>query len=286
MAVGKTSAKSCGKRAVSPAISTVILTGVMVILVGVALVFANGLLSSKVAESDFNSAQQFMQTVGLTLDDVAWTVGRTETIGYSTKYGSVTNMSTTLNYTVQVQTKGNSTYQPFASYTVGVILFNVKTSQYSMTNGFWEAIFPSTSTNLTLTGTSAPIARVFAVEKLPMSDGNYIRVVVAPSIRLMNSTIVTSGNSTYYVKLYLVNPTVGSSPRLSQTVTLTGNNVNAKTLSGVTKIKVTVSFPKATFDNTFFKFPQTSEVITVPSTYTAGAVLEFYVGGVTVNFGS
>jgi hypothetical protein len=286
MAVGKTFAKRCGKRAVSPAISTVILTGVMVILVGVALVFANGLLLSKVAESDFNSAQQFMQTVALTLDDVAWTVGRTETIGYSTKYGSVTNMSSTLNYTVQVQT-GNSTYQPFASYTIGVILFNIKTSQYSMTNGYWEPIFPSTSTNLTLTGTSAPIARVFAVEKLPMSDGNYIRVVVAPSIRLMNSTIVTPGNSAYYVKLYLANPTVGSSPRLSQTVTLTGNNINAKTWSNVTKIKVTVTFPKAGFDNTFFHFPQTSQVITVnPTKYPAGGVLEFYVGGVTVNFGS
>jgi hypothetical protein len=285
VAVEKTFAKRRGKRAVSPVISTVILTGVMVALVGVALVFANGLLWSKIAENDFNSAKQFMQTVGLTLDDVAWTVGRTETIGYSSKYGSVTNMSSTLNYTVSANVSG--TYQTLASYTVGVILFNIRTSMYSMTNGYWEPIFPSKSTNLTLTGTSAPVARVFAVEKLPMSDGNYIRVVVAPSIRLMNSTIVTSGNSTYYVKLYLANPTVGSSPRRSQTVTLTGNNVNAKTLSGVTQIKVTVGFPKQVsgFDNTFFHFLQTSQVITIPSKYTSGAVLEFYVGGVTVNFG-
>jgi len=280
--------KRHGKRAISPVISTIILTGAIVALLSITLVFANGLLWSKIAEGEFNSAKQFMQTVGLTIDDVAWTVGRTETIKYSSRYGDVTNKSSTLTYTVYVKTRVNSTYQLFASYNVSILLFNIPISKYSITNGYWELIFPSQNDTLTLKGTSAPVARVFAVEKLPMSDGSYIRVVVAPSIRFMNSTIVTSSSSTYYVKLYLPVLTCGSAPSQSQAVTLTGNSVNAKTISSVTKIKVTVDFPKVGFDNNFFKFPSTSEEITIPSGYTSGsndAVLEFYVGGVTVDFG-
>jgi hypothetical protein len=278
---GKIFKKRFGKRALSPVISTVILTGAIVALLSVTLIFANGILWSKIAESDFNSARQFMQTVGLTIDDVAWEVGRTETIRYSSRDGEVTIESLTLNYTVYVETDGNGTHQ--FSYETGVLLFNVPVSKYSLTNGYWEPIFPSQSDTLTLKGTSAPVTRVFAVQKSPMYDGSYIRVVVAPSIRFMNSTITTSG-STYYAKLYLPVLTLGSAPRRSQAVTLSGNSRKAHTISGVTKINVTVSFTKEDFDNSFFNFPHTSEEIAIPPGYN-DAVFEFYVGGVTVDFG-
>ncbi len=278
--------KRLGKRAMSPVISTVLLTGAIVVLLSITLVFANGLLWSKIAEGDFNSAKRFMQTVGLTIDDVAWTVGRTETVMYSSRYGEVTIEPSTLNYTVYVETKDNGTYQ-FWNET-GVLLFNVPTSKYSVTNGYWELIFPSQSDTLTLKGTSAPVVRVFAVEKLPMGDGSYIRVVVAPSIRFLNSTITILGGSTYYVKLYLPVLTLGSAPRRAQAVTLTGNSVKAYTISGVTKINVTVSFPKGgspeNFDASFFNFPSLYETIEIPGTY-ADSVFEFYVGEVTVDFG-
>jgi len=286
MGVGRTFGKRRGKRALSPVISTVILTGAIVTLLGVALVFANGLLWSKIAESDFNSAKQFMQTVGLTIDDVAWTVGRTETIRYSSRYGDITIESSTLNYTVYVKTDANVTYK--FSYETGVLLFNIPTSQYSVINGYWELIFPSQNDALTLKGTSAPVVRVFAVEKSPMGDGSYIRVVVAPSIRFLNSTITMSGSSTYYVKLYLPVLTLGSAPRRAQAVTLTGNSVEAKTISDVTKINVTVSFPKEkspeNFDASFFNFPSLYETIEISETYD-DSVFEFYVGEVTVDFG-
>jgi len=282
MTVGKTSGKRRGKRALSPVISTVILTGAMVALLGVALVFANGLLWSKIAEGEFNSAKQFMQTVGLTIDDVAWTVGRTETIRYSSRYGDITIASSTLNYTVYVKTKENVTYR--FSYKTGVLLFNIPTSKYSVTNGYWELIYPSQRDTLTLKGTSAPVVRVFAVEKLPMADGSYIRVVVAPSIRFLNSTVTMSGSSTYYVKLYLPVLTQGSAPRHSQAVTLTGDSVNAKTISGVTKVNVTVRFPEAGYDNSFFNFPPSPEKITIPGGYN-DSVFEFYIGEVTADFG-
>jgi hypothetical protein len=286
--IGKIFKKRLNKRAISPVISTVILTGAIIAILGVTLTFANGLLWSKIAESDFNSAKQFMQTTGLQIDDVAWTVGRTETIQYSSKYGDVTIEPSTLNYTVYVKTNGSSTYNFFASYEVGVLLFNVPISRYSISNGYWERIFPSQDATLTLKGTSAPVTRVFAVEKMPMNDGNYIRVVVAPAIRALSSSINSSSSSTYYVKLYLPVLNKGETPRLSKSVTLTGKSINATTTNSVTSINVTVSFPRGSppynFDDFFFKFPSLSESINVPPGY-SDTVLEFYASEVTVDFG-
>jgi hypothetical protein len=271
-------------RAVSPAISTVIITGTIVVLVSVAIAFANNYLWMRVAEGDFNSAKQFMQTMGLEIDDVAWIMGRTETVRYSSRYGEVSFQPSTLNYTIYVDTGGG--YYRFVNYTVGVLLFNIPVSRYSLFNGYYELIFPSSASTLILKGTSAPVVRVFAVEKLPMSDGSYIRIVVAPSVRSLFSNVTREGDSTFYVKLYLPVLEQGSSPRKAQSATLTGISVTAKTIGNVTGVKVKVGFPSDTlgFDNSFFQFPVTEEEITIPSGY-SNSVLEVYAGEVTVEFG-
>lgn len=282
----KTFRKRIDKRALSPVISTVIMTGAIVTLLGVTLIFANGLLWSRVAEGDFKSATQFMHTMGLQIDDVAWTMGRTETLQYSSKNGEVKLESSILDYTVNVETGGSGTYE-FSNET-GVLLFNVPTSSYSVANGYWNLIAPSQDDTLTLKGTSAPVARVFAVEKMPMEDGSYIRVVVAPAIRTLFSSINTSTSSTYYVKLYLPVLKLGETPRRSQSVTLTGKSFEANTLNDVTSINVTVSFPRGSppenFDDFFFNFPSLTEVINIPSGYD-DVVIEFYVSEVTVDLG-
>ncbi len=41
------------------------------------------------AQNEYNTNKQFMQTTGQQIDDIAWTVGRTQTISYSSKYGNV-----------------------------------------------------------------------------------------------------------------------------------------------------------------------------------------------------
>ena len=58
-------------RAVNTAVSTIILTGTIVALLSVTVVYVNNILWMKAAESDYNSAKEFMRTMGLQLDDVA-----------------------------------------------------------------------------------------------------------------------------------------------------------------------------------------------------------------------
>jgi hypothetical protein len=280
---GKFRKKCSGKRGMSPVVSTVIMTGAMVAILSVALVFANNLLWSRVAEGDFDSSKQLMQSVALQIDDVAWTTGRTETIRYASQYGDIEFKPDVLNYTINV-TVGAVVHS--YNYSTGVLMFNIPTSRYSISDDYWERVFPETDKNLTLKGTSAPIARVFAIESTPMPDGKYIRVVTAPSIRVLNSSI-TTGTSTYYIKIYLPVLNVTYSPRISQSITLTGESLNAYTLNDVDSIDVAVSFPGAGsgFNSTFFNFPFDSETISVPSSGYSNVVVELYVSEVSVAFG-
>lgn len=280
-------------RAISPVISTVIITGTIIALVTVAVVFANNFLSARLAESDFSVAKQFMQTLGLQIDDVAWRMGQTETIRYSSRYGDVNILQNVkLNYTIEIKTlESPSTYQVYYSNKTRFVSFNMPVSQYTVSNNYFEQIWPTKVSTLTVKGSSAPTSTVFAVEKTPMSDGSYVRVVTAPVIRLINSTIVTATNSTFYFKLYLPLLSLDTAPKKSQSVTLTGDSVSIKTKNHITSIRISVDFSQASdFNNTFFHFPSVQEVINAPSGYpslpTKDCVIELYTGAVSVSLGA
>lgn len=265
------------ERGVSPAISTVILTSAVVVLLLVAVVFANNFLTARMAENEFSAVKQFMQTVGLQIDDVAWIIGRTQTVRYASKYGQVNFESAALNYTVYV----NGTVY-FTNYITGILLFNMPISKYSVGNDYYESIFPSNKSFLQV-GASAPVSYVYVIEKLPMADGNYIRVVVVPTIRVLNSTISAGGTVKNYFKFYLPILSAGTHPRLSQSVTLTGRNVSVKTEDGVISVKIYVSFPKSSlgFGEGFFNFDKIEEVLNFSNVST----IEFYTSEVVVSLG-
>jgi len=291
MLFNKLRKKRSGKLAISPAISSVIMTGAMIAILSVALGFANDLLWTRVAESDYASSKQLMKSVGLQIDDVAWTAGRTETITYATQYGDVELETGVITYNVSVV--ADSVKHDFIN-TTGALMFNMPTYQYSISDDYWTQLYPDDAqdTSLTLTGTSAPIARVFEVEQVPMPDGDYIRVVAAPSVRVLYSSINSSTN-TRYVRMYLPVLTTGESPRLYQSLTLSGESVKANTLNHVESIRVTVGFPAAAsgFDSDFFNFPAVSQVINVPTIVSPhiegyhNVVLELYLSAVSVGFG-
>ena len=65
------------------------MTGAIIVLVLVAMSYAQTYLSSSIAQNEFNTNQQFMLTTGLQIDNVAWMMGRTQTITYSSTYGSL-----------------------------------------------------------------------------------------------------------------------------------------------------------------------------------------------------
>lgn len=257
-----------------------ILTSAVVVMLIVAIVFANNFLNARMAENEFSAVKQFMQTVGLQVDDVAWIIGRTQTLRYASRFGEVKFETLALNYSVFLN---DNTVASFFN-TTGVLLFNMPIDKYNMGNDYYQRVVPPSSGSFLQKGTSSPVCHVFIVEKVPMNDGNFIRIVVAPSIRMLNTTITTNGTMRNYFKFYLPVLNQTSHPRLSQSITLISNSVSVKTESGVNKIKIRVDFPKelsAGLGNDFFKFANIDEIVNIPS----GSVIEFYTSEVTVSLG-
>ncbi len=264
------------RQAVSPAISTVIITGVIVALLMVTIVFANNFLNMSIAKNEYSSSWQFMLTTGLQVDDVAWTAGRTQTVRYASKYGQVAFESSALNYTFEVY---DGSWHTLLNITTGIILYNMPTTMITYGNNYFQRIFPSNDSFL-LTGSAAPVTHVFAVEKLNMTDGSYTRVAVAPSIRMINSPV---GNTTY-ARFYLPSLTNGTNLYRSQSITLTGGGVTKVPRNAVSQVRISVtSLPSSAskgFTQDFFNFT-TPSPLTLPS----GSVVELYIGKVDVAFG-
>jgi hypothetical protein len=270
------------RRAVSPAISTVILTSAVVVMILVAMTYANTFLDARMAENEFSANKQFMLTTGLQIDDIAWTIGRTQTVRYSSDYGSVKYETLALEYTFEVSSDGVAWDTLFTNST-GMILFNIPASTYSLGNNYFERISPSSNGSFLQQGPSAPVTHVYCIEKLPMIEGNYTRIVVVPTIRMLNSTIAGQTSSTSYFKFYLPTLVSGVSPHLSQSITMTGDDIVKITRSDVSYVRISVTFPNAAsgFDSNFFNFDHNSETVHL----TAGSVAEFYIGNVVVSLG-
>jgi hypothetical protein len=277
-------------RAVTPAISTVIITSSIIVMVLVAMVYAQSYLGTQMAQNEFNTNKQFMLTTGLQIDDIAWTIGRTQTVRYSCRYSQVQFEAQTITYSIDVIYRNGTVETVNDSLRTGVISYNMPTSTFTLGNNHFEPIYPPHISFLQ-EGPSAPVSQVYVMEKLPMSSGNDTRVVIAPSIRMINSTI---GGQTY-VKFFLPLLVGGVNPELSQSVTLIGTSITQYIRSDVAQVSFTVSFPKAGegFDYKFFplgtnvQFGNYQQTVPLPpSTLPPNSVVEFYVGEVTVSLGA
>jgi type II secretory pathway pseudopilin PulG len=257
------------KKAISPAISTVVITAAIVVMLLIMIVFANNFLASTLAQDEFSAAQQFMQQIGLQIDAVAWTTDRTQTTRFSSQYGTVEVINSTLNYAFLVDNT------QISNFTVSILVFNMPVSSYTVGNNYLERISP-TDKNFMHNGTSAPVACTYVVEEMPMYDGNYIRVVVAPSIRMLQS-------QTNFYNFYLPILQAGPHPWYSQSVTLQCTNTNTLTTTAMSNVTVQVTFPSSNlgFNSTFFGFNPLQQQISVPPSST----IQIITGTVTASLG-
>jgi hypothetical protein len=271
------------------------MTAAVVVMILVAMTYANGFLNTRLAENEYSTNKQFMLTTGLQIDDIAWTIGRTQTVRYSSQYGNMKFLSPALNYTFEAEFKdAPGVWVPVYSEDTGMILYNIPVSQYSISNNYFERLMPSSNGSFLQDGSSAPVSHVFCVEKLPMNEGNYTRIAVVPSIRKLDSTIEgPSGTQTNYVKFYLPSLEQGNHLYKSQSITMTGKNITKIVQSGVTQVRINVTFsnglPYSTqgFDYDFFNFDHTIDHYHASETVTFSdeTVIEIYVGQVIVTLG-
>jgi len=256
----------------------------------VAMSFANNFLNVRLAENEFSTNKQFMLATGLQMDDIAWTIGRTQTVRYSSKFGNIKFQSAALSYSFEVKNASGAWATVFTTDT-GMILYNMPVSTYTFGNNYFERISPASNGSFLQQGPSAPVSHVFCVEKLPMAEGNYTRIVVVPSIRMLNSTIAgAQQNATNYFKFYLPTLEPGTHLYRSQSITMTGNDITKIAKSGVSQVRINVTFPNSGqgFDYNFFNFDHTISSLNMASetrSLPVNSIVEFYIGKVIVTLG-
>jgi hypothetical protein len=260
-----------------------ILTAATIVMLLVTMTYSFTLLNEHVAENEFAANKQYMRTVGLQIDDIAWAVGRTQEITYSNRFGFIQFQEDTLKYTFEA-------HSPTAGWTTllvpgetGIIMYSVRVDLYSPGNGYFETVLNDGS--FIQNGSLVPVSQVFCIEKLPMANGSYTRVVAAPTIRMLKSTIPgdTDANSYKFYLPSLVAATANCSP---QSLSLAGNGITKFRAGGseYDMLRINVTFPKASwgFDNSFFNFESTTTTIQLDNARS----LEFYVGKVSAAVGA
>jgi hypothetical protein len=246
----------------------------------VAMNYANNTLSAQMAGNEFSTNKQFMVTTGLQMDDIAWTIGRTQTVTYSSKFGFLSFNESALNYKFQIY-NNNILLANFSSPATGVIQYNMPVSSYSLGNNYFERVPSYANGSFLQSGSLAPVSQVFCKEKLSVNQTSYARIALVPTMRMLNSTII-GAQSTSYFKFYvpyLING--GSTFSSSPSVTLTGENITKISEINVNKVIITIS-PNVTsgFDSSFFNFTDTTVTLNIPN-----SVVEFYFGEVKVTEG-
>jgi hypothetical protein len=263
-----------------------ILTASVIVMILVAVSYAGNIMNMRLAQNEFSSNRQFMQTAGEQLDDIAWTIGRTETVTFTSQFGSLNFKQQAINYTVRIHTDSGWENLTLGGET-GVVLFNIPVSSYSMGTDYFERIPYSANSSFLLADSSSPVSQVLCTEKFGMTDGSYLRVTLAPTIRVLTSNV--AGGQTY-LKFYLPSLHSGDSPYRSQSLTMTGEGITKIMRSGVDQVVLTATFPKATdgFDSSFFNFKNTTITLSNSSTprLPEDSVVEFYVGKVQVSIGA
>lgn len=253
----------------------------------IAMSYANNILSLKMAQNEYSTNKQFMQTTALQIDDIAWTVGRTQTVSFTNRYGNVQFQAAVLNYSFRLHYSSTNTWENLTiSGKTGIILYNMPVGSYSLGNNYFQRLPSNLSSSFLLSGSTAPISQVICEQKVPMKDGTYSRIALVPNMRVLTSTVT----STNYFKFYLPDIENGTNLYRSQSITLTGNGITKVTRSGVDQVIISVSFPKAAslgFDSSFFNFNSTSITLNASSTpkLPSNSVVEFYVGKVVVAIG-
>jgi hypothetical protein len=253
--------------------------------ISLTLNFVQTSLARHDGENDFTLAQTFMKNIGLSVDDVAWHPGQSNTIQYSSQSAEIHLRPDLIHYKIEVWKVGDHSYSTLKEYDTAVLFYDLPLTKYSLDNSYFEDILPSSMTQLVQNSTEAPITRVFAVQRPPIVGENaYIKVGVASLFRSVQFNINADGASTKYLKLYLANMTLGplttANPRY---ITLTGENVGASVINNVQHLRITISFPNSAsgYNSTFFNFPVTTQTIDLP---VSGAEVELYMGSVQVGF--
>ncbi len=286
---------------VSPVVATIILIAIFVAVVSAALGFTQTELTSYYAQSDLNQAQSFASNLAQAINSVAFTFGRSLSIGYGYKYATVAYIPNVLTYTIKV-TAASSIYT-FQIYT-GILLIAISAHFYSLGQNYEQTLYPQSYTRLASLGGAGSYSLAYSKEYFTSGQA-YIYTVIVPIPLAINNTVSLQTGSTkttqYVTKIYLAQLVPGSQqeqppqsctqttqPKIGVvTYNLTTGYISAQgagyascTVANIESITISVSSASQLYQSSFFIFPSTQETINPPSSQNGQWQLQLYVGPV------
>ncbi|PSN96690.1 hypothetical protein B9Q04_00275 [Candidatus Marsarchaeota G2 archaeon BE_D] len=290
---------------VSPVVATIILIAIFIAVVSAALGFTQTELTSYYAQSDLNQAQSFASNLAQAVNSVAFTFGRSLSIGYGFKYATIAYIPNVLVYTITV-TAADNTYT-FQIYT-GILLVAISAHFYSLGQNYEQTIYPQKYTRLVSLGGAGSYSLAYSKEYFT-SGQPYIYTVIAPIPLAINNTITLQAGSTqktqYVTKIYLAQLVPGNQqeqppqsctqitpPKIGVVtynvttgyISTQGAGYASCTIANVESITVSASSASQLYPTSFFIFPSLQETIHPPS-QGGEWQLQLYVGSVELGGG-
>jgi hypothetical protein len=149
-------------------------------------------------------------------------------------------------------------------------MFNMPTIKYSLSEGYYELLLPSTESALVDSGVSAPVMKVFVRQLYEAGDSDFLRVAAVPMIRMREHTITVGTSTKSFVSLYI--PKLDGKATASKSmIVLSGKEIKPETFLNVKKITVTVTCLDPNYSSNFYNFQSTSQDITLTNVSTVQA---------------
>ncbi|MEM0322193.1 MAG: hypothetical protein QW613_07370 [Thermoprotei archaeon] len=128
------------KAGVSPVVATIILIAIFIIVVSAALAFTQTELTSYYAQSDLSQAQSFASNLAQAINSVAFTFGRSLSIGYGFKYAAIAYIPNVVKYTITISEQSGQTYT--FQISTGILIVAISAHFYSLGENYEQTIYP------------------------------------------------------------------------------------------------------------------------------------------------
>jgi len=181
------------RKAVSPAISTVIITAVTIVLVLVTGTYATQVLERQRGASEFETVQKTIATFDDALRDVAWKRDSSRSTRFTVKYGQLILYS---NLSLRV----NVTDYPSASYSTvtGFVQYAISTQYITYGDGYESYLLGD---NNTLATSSTQSSGQCVVRQA----GSWLNITLDYRVRALKTyTTTVNGTTVSYVDIWII----------------------------------------------------------------------------------
>ncbi len=185
---------SKNKRAASPAISTVIITAVTVVLVLITGTYANQVLERQRGSAELETVKKSILSFDDAIRDVAWDRDSSRSVRFTVNYGDLRLLPDALTLAVSVQGYQNASY----SSTTGYVRYSISTSYVTMGEG--TVIYLLGSSDTVSTESTGSAGRVCSAQ-----TGSWINTTLSYGVKAMKIyTVQVNQTSVSYVDIWIV----------------------------------------------------------------------------------